>query len=475
MAAATTRNPFVPAIVRFSEYLQSHMQQQGQLTERMYAFNREEKIKNLSAFYSESLNKARDPGEVAQTYAEGIAESFRQGVPEVAQLIGQSANVKISVLDYQQKREFAQNTLNILGAQLKGIKFQYGDDQIEFDKIIGQLPADPLQALNIAENIIKTGKLQKKTSVGISPSRGIVGGTFTEDQWGNQSNYQPFINAGGTVYEDRGIIGKVDKADTLASPEVQAQFSKLRTNLIESQRPREQRLSRIQAVNNKTGEVKDVLLDQSGRIFNIEKGEKGSLITSEDWVEHGRHTYEKTISAASVNLSGSKFRNERQLLNQALAPIYEKGKYVNSKGETVDISKYIEEGRTGGKFLGDYHLREMMDELEKREEKEKEGSWSENPLNKAQRDALKLYKESYKPALNEWGKNYTQHISQYGSALGELETPENFFERDPGLPEGMEIFMINPNTGDTIYKAIINGKIYTGLREELEKSLAGKR
>lgn len=124
---------FLPIVAQFSRFHDRYLNQLQKLSEKTYAFQQQQRGQQLAAEYSDKINNAKDPKELAKISAEAYGQFLQEGVPGGNQVLRLAGAIG-SGLKYEQQEELAQNQFDLImqanrdtdvgGTLLKDYKFE---------------------------------------------------------------------------------------------------------------------------------------------------------------------------------------------------------------------------------------------------------------------------------------------------------------------------------------------------------------
>lgn len=233
-----TKNPFLPYIQAFTDYMGQYMQQQGALAEKMYELRKKKIGENLSAGYMDKIKNAKSVEDVTQSYANAYTELMRAGLPEYAGRVGQFADLRSREIGVREEKDLYKGRFNAFAKAMGENKFKYGDQLVtgsQLQSIISSQTDNPRLQYELFKDAAETGVLKTNIALGYDPS--LTQFTATEELIdatnkvfrvpGEEPVEKPIITQGSKSYYDKGPKG-LSPEDELVSGDVQEKISALK-------------------------------------------------------------------------------------------------------------------------------------------------------------------------------------------------------------------------------------------------------
>lgn len=214
-----TKNPFLPYIQAFTDYMSKYMEQQGVLAEKMYAFSKKKQADAFMGEFGKKLINSKNYTELSSNLSAAYVQASEKGFTELLPTLGSIAEIQTKGLDISEA-----------GKQVETLKRTYSNAMTVLDgkvmpfsqaiSILEKTSKDPLSLKAnveiLSQNILK----QSKDIVPVGKDYAYAVGY--EDATGKSYNVEqyPIVESKeeGKVYADTDKEKGLSAEDTLLDP-----------------------------------------------------------------------------------------------------------------------------------------------------------------------------------------------------------------------------------------------------------------
>lgn len=419
-----SQNRFLPIIQAFNDNLYKNMQVQGELNDKILAFNKQREGEQFIGSYGEKLREAKTPEELNKILGEATQYAGQRGLTPHLSVIGALAQSQGNMIKAEQDKNKADlfvSTANNMEATAPW----NGNPNVKIQDIVTDIKnkySDPTMQADALEQVFKTLN-RVETGISFNPKTGnysiaqgiksITGeevSTGTPTKVGFDAGGRPFYDANEDkkLTEGEKYLGVTD-TEKITQMQLQEEARK------ESERNRNAQygaMTRKTIYNPDTNTYMEVLENNySGKYYAInDKGDRGEQISGRGFVSGVDYRALTKTSASGVNTFRKEKNDVRNSINAQLQTLgyLDKGKFWgNYAKETISGSKYIDE-TTLNKLMGILSQKSAN---------------RPNDLNKYEKEIVN------KGILNKWEteywdkrKKYESSFDQFSQSYGEKPT-----------------------------------------------------
>lgn len=437
-----TQNRFLPIIQAFTDNLYKHMQMQGELNDKMIAFNKQREGEQFIGSYGEKLREAKTPEELNKVLGEATQYAGQRGLTPHLSVIGALAHSQGNMIKAEQDKTKADLFVNT-ASNIEATAPWNGNPNVKLQDIVTDIKnkySDPTLQADALEQVFKTlNKVETGVQFDTKGNISIVSGT--KDITGKQVATGEPISVGdnkGQYFLDINKNNVQDAGEGSVNPTDAEQISKIKMS-IEEQRQQNARsnaqygaMTRKTIFNPDTNTYMEVLENNyTGKYYSIdEQGNRGEQVSGKGFVSGVDYRALTKTSASGVNTFRKEKNDARNSINAELSNLSLRegdAKFLDKNGY---FKEYVQESKSGTKYIDEVTLNKLMGTIK---EKSKNRP---NDLNEYEKKIISS------GVYDRWEKDYWDKRKKYETAYDQFS--QSYGER-PTLEgdEPIEPYMQN--------------------------------
>lgn len=277
-----SQNRFLPIIQAFTDNLYKHMQAQGELNDKLLAFNEKIGAEKFIGEYGKKIGTAKNISSLSKILSEGITTALGKGYNSVVPMMQSLAQVQQSFIGEEKINQQAKDAEAFYISQYGEQKFAWNGKETLGKDVIAQMKTQFTDPVTFYNAMTKLPEFAIKQIEGVTMANGkAIVNSAGMDAFGNvySNDTSPiFANKTG-VYRDTNKSGELDEGDKPLSPGLMKEYS----DLVES----DKRFNRQMATYNKPTSLG--MIDNEGHLL-FSDGTGGVFYNK---IENGKPTGEK--------------------------------------------------------------------------------------------------------------------------------------------------------------------------------------
>lgn len=215
-----TKNAFLPYIAAFSDYMNQYMQQQGNLAEKMYAFNKKKQGEEFVGIYGSKIREAKDLSGLSKAMGEAITTGYSKGLEATLPTLKAIGDVQSSLIGEETLKKQATEYEDFILGQYGKQKFSWEGKAVTGEEIVGILRnkfTDPVARYTVLKNdlpqlsiieqqgVVMKGNDAFLTTGGVDKFGNVFGNESYKILPTNKGVFYDTDKSGGYTSEDKSL------------------------------------------------------------------------------------------------------------------------------------------------------------------------------------------------------------------------------------------------------------------------------
>jgi len=286
-----TQNRFLPIIQAFTDNMYRHIEAQGNLADKMYAFEKKKQGEQFAGEYGKRISQAKNIKELSTSMTEAFTEATSRGFTNVIPQLQTIAQTQQALIGEQRLEQQAIDYEKFLSGQFGEQSFAWDGEEMTGNQIIEQLKG-------ITDPVIRYNMLSKLPELALEKIQGVVTGkngyyvsSGKKDAFGNiyGGSMDKIVSDRTGAYIDTDKSGNVTEEDEPLNPLLAGDY----TSAVEKKRT----LNKQSSVYNKPTSLG--LLNEEGKLLFTDSGGGAFYYGVKDGKLTGEKIYEDRIGKFS--------------------------------------------------------------------------------------------------------------------------------------------------------------------------------